>query len=354
MYLKFKDSEEECVVLQYIKENDTFYLKNAYGNTVCEYCPKLALDSAYDPKQFKYQILYNEREDYSENNIFQVYAENQRIGWIFPIQALLSNQHDYADNCYFLRYAYVACWLLLNDIKSKNEKEASSEIFLEDFYNDSATILVLDLDNISNLEEFALEDYSVSLYQKGYAWTGKGNLESQIEKPDKIIRLRSIAKELQKTKYIYNMFEKEIPKEQEAFARFHTYYQVIEILIAIVFEDKFKKFVDQLSKSPDSLFEQRDTLGTMVIEKQRVKWLFAEYVRIPQDEKSILDERCKKLLKENGKKAGTEMAENLYLVRCLLVHNMYILSKYSHDLLGDINKAFLDVIMEILLTFTIH
>lgn len=41
----------------------------------------------------------------------------------------------------------------------------------------------------------------------------------------------------------------------------------------------------------------------------------------------------------------------MYSVRCLLVHSMYIMSDYSHELLEDINKAFLDVIMDILLTF---
>lgn len=223
---------------------------------------------------------------------------------------------------------------------------------MEDFYDDSLTILVLDNENISKLEVlFKIEHYIVSLYQYGYSWSGRGNLDSQIEKPDKRIRLKPIAKELQGTKYIYSMFEKEIPKTQEAFARFHTYYQIVEILISMVFEDKFKKFVSQLNKNVDSLFDQREDLGNMIMEKQRVKWLFAEYVSIPQIEKNILDERCKKLLQENEKKTAPGMAENLYSVRCLLVHSMYMLSDYSHELLEEINKAFLDVIMDILLTF---
>lgn len=354
MLLKFKDSEEECSFLQYIKEENVFYLQDAAHKVVCEYYPKLNLDSEYDPLQYKYLFLHNEREDYSENSIFQVYVGEQRIGWIFPIQALLSNQHDYAANTFFLRYAYVAFWLLLNDIKSENEKEISSEIFLEDFYDDSLTILVLDNENISGLEgSFNIEHYTVSLYQYGYSWSGRGNLDSQIEKPDKRIHLKPIAKELQQTKYIYTMFEKEIPKTQEAFARFHTYYQVVEILISVVFEDKFKTFLDQLNKSAESLFEKREELGNMILEKQRVKWLFAEYVSISQREKNILDEQCKKLLQENSKKVGVGMAENLYSVRCLLVHSMYMLSEYSHDILEDINKAFLEVIMDMLLTFEI-
>lgn len=107
MLLKFKDSEEECSFLQYIKEENVFYLQDAAHKVVCEYYPKLNLDSEYDPLQYKYLFLHNEREDYSENSIFQVYVGEQRIGWIFPIQALLSNQHDYAANTFFLRYAYV-------------------------------------------------------------------------------------------------------------------------------------------------------------------------------------------------------------------------------------------------------
>lgn len=352
MLLKFKDSEDVCNSLQYEKENNVFYLQNSVGKTICEFWPKLQLDSEYNPSQYRYLFLHNEREDYSENSIFQVYVDKQRIGWIFPLQALLSDQHDYAGNKFFLRYAYVAVWLLLNNIKSENEQEISSEIFLDDFYDNSLTLLVLDNENISRLEgTFGIENYTISLYQYGYSWSGRGNLDSQIEKPDKIIHLKSIAKELQQTKYIYTMFEKEIPKIQEAFARFHTYYQIVEILISIVFEDKFKTFVDLLKNSKESLFEQRDKLGNMILEKQRVKWLFAEYVSIPQTEKNILDEQCKKLLQENSKKAGVGMAENLYAVRCLLVHSMYTLNEYSHEILEDINKAFLEVIMEMLLTF---
>lgn len=352
MLLKFKDSEEESNSLQYVEKDNVFYLMDDAGKIVCEYYPKLVLNSKDDPLQYKYLRLHNEREDYSENSIFQVYVGKERIGWIFPIQALLSNQHDYAENPFFLRYAYVASWLLLNDIESKDEKEISSQIFLEDFCDDSLTILVLNNESISKLEGlFNIEHYIVSLYQYGYSWSGKGNLDSQIGRPDKRVNLKPIAKELQQTNYIFTLFEKEIPKQQEAFAKFHTYYQVVEILISVVFEDKFKTFVKRLDKNIESLFNQREDLGNMILEKQRVKWLFAEYVSISQREKNILDERCKKLLQENNKKTGAGMAENLYSVRCLLVHSMYMLNEHSDELLKDINRAFLDVIMDMLLTF---
>ena len=43
--------------------------------------------------------------------------------------------------------------------------------------------------------------------------------------------------------------------------------------------------------------------------------------------------------------------ENLYSVRCLLVHNMYILNEESHKLLRELDNAFIDVLMDMLLTF---
>lgn len=64
-------------------------------------------------------MLYNKREDCTENSIYQVLVKNQRIGWIFPVQALLSRDHDYAKNSFFLKYAYVAICLLLEQIEDK-------------------------------------------------------------------------------------------------------------------------------------------------------------------------------------------------------------------------------------------
>jgi hypothetical protein len=350
MHFKFIDAEVECVAFQYRDTENVFEIKDTEKNVICEYYPELELDSEYDPKEFECYLLRNDRSDYSENSIFQVYASKERIGWIFPIQALMSKQHDYVENKFFLRYAYVACCWLLENIECINQRFTET-IELSDFYADTITILVLDKENIKRICDFQLEDYTVSLYQKGYSYSGKGNLYSTIENANKRINLQPISKELRNIKYIHTLFEKEVPKNQEAFAKFHTYYQIIEILISVVFEDKFKKFVTQLSDDMDSLFDKRDELGNIVLEKQRVKWLFSNYVKLSGEDVAILDGYCKNLLKINGKKISNTMAENLYSVRCLLVHNMYILNDKSHELLGELDNAFIDVLMDMLLTF---
>lgn len=170
MYFKFVDAEVECVSFQYNDTENIFEMKDKENKVICEYYPLLNLDAEYNPRDFEYYLLRNDREDYSENSIYQVYASKERIGWIFPIQALMSRQHDYVKNKFFLRYAYVAsCWLLEN-INCYNQK-FSEIVVLSDFYDDTSTILVLDKENTKKINNFQLEDYTVSLYQKGYSYS---------------------------------------------------------------------------------------------------------------------------------------------------------------------------------------
>lgn len=136
MRFKFIDPEVECVAFQYNDADNIFEIKDAEDNLICEYYPELKLDAEYNPQEFECHLLKNDREDYSENSIFQVYASKKRIGWIFPIQALMSEQHDYVENRFFLKYAYVACYWLLENIKCDNQR-FSEKVELSDFYSDS-------------------------------------------------------------------------------------------------------------------------------------------------------------------------------------------------------------------------
>lgn len=353
MLLKFTDVINACTTFEYQKEDNSFLIQDEEKTVICQYYPVLKLNPEYNPNDFNVITLYNARSDYTENSIYQVYVDKQRIGWIFPIQALLSDDHDYFDNPHFLKYAYVVSCKLLDSIVQQEEREVASELYLEDFYDETVSILALDNTNTAKIKKFNIEDYTVSLYQNGYAYSGMGNLDSEIPKHDKRLNLQPISNELRKIKYIHDFFKSEVPKDHEAFAKFHTYYQIIEILISAVFEDKFKKFVQDLNEDTTALFDKRDELGRMVLEKQRVKWLFSNYVNVSQEDQSILDEKCKKVLQRNGKKTMDNMPENLYAVRCLLVHSMYIMDDFSKNILKELNKDFLDVIMEMLLSFHI-
>ena len=362
MLIKYKNDNTVLTNWQYDEENKLFKISNGDEEVQYEYISKLNLDNGYDISNFKIEILHNKRKDYAENDIYQVYVLGKRVGWIFPIQALLSSDHDQATNRFFLKYAYVATCLLINQIESDQILELPGAFELEDYYDYMDSVLVLDLENCEKIELFQIENYVVDLFRKGYSFSGIGNISSAIEKPDKRLNLKAQSNELKDIPIIVQLFKNQIPKEQilegekyensRSFSTFYVYYQVIEILITVIFEHRFKQFVKEIEEDTEKLFDKRDELDGMVSEKRRVILLFENYTSIDTENKRMLNEQCIRLLELFGKKCAKGAAENLYAVRCLLVHKLYILTREGKDILNELNTYFLDVLMDMIMTFS--
>lgn len=126
MLIKYDETGEILTSWKYDEKNKLFDIFTNAKEKAAEYSPVLTLDTEYNPQNFKLVILYNKRRDCTENSIYPVYVKKQRIGWIFPIQALLSKSHDYAENRFFLKYACVA---LLNDCEKKNSKNIAENLY---------------------------------------------------------------------------------------------------------------------------------------------------------------------------------------------------------------------------------
>lgn len=353
MLIRYSETGEVLTSWKYNEEDKIFEIFTNDKEKTTEYFPVLDLDTEYDPEKFRLVVLYNKRDDCSENSIYQVYVKQQRIGWIFPVQALLSKDHDFVKNKYFLKYAYVATCLLLEQIEKVDKKVWSEDFFLEDFYDSSDNILIMDNENCHKIQDFELDQYVVSLYKNGYSFTGQGNLYSEVDLADRNIRLKAQSKDLEKIPYIVELFKTQIPGEREEFAMFYTYYQIIEILISVIFEIKFKEILSDLNENTDNLFDRREELNDIVSEKNRIKWLFSNYVNIRMDIKNALNDACMELLNSCEKKVSKNVAENLYQVRCLLVHKLYILTDSKRMILRKLNNLFLDTLIDIILTFDV-
>ena len=106
-----------------------------------------------------------------------------------------------------------------------------------------------------------------------------------------------------------------------------------------------------LNEDADNLFDKREELNDIASEKNRIKWLFSNYVNIRTDEKNALSHACVELLNSCGKRSSQKVAEDLYQVRCLLVHKLYILNDAGRVILQRLNHLFLDVLIDIILSF---
>lgn len=355
MLIRFSDSEEEYRSYKYDEEEGIFVIDSENKDTQLRCIPGIQVIKEYNPNRFEYVILHNERDNCTENSIFMVTVgrSRSRIGWLFPIQALESNEHKCKDNVYFQRYAYIAYCLLLEDINDLGYRQFNSEIKLSDYYGDDIHLLIIDHDNTATIENYNLDDYIVSLFEYGYSFSGKGNLISNVSYSELIkLNLLKLPTLLQKISAIPVMFKTSIVREYNAeFSRFYAYYQLIEILISVVFDEELKHFVTILSKDNKKLFELKDKLNDITTERKRVVWLISNYSRISSELSTGLNSLAIKLLVSNGKQTKDSMADNLYSTRCLLVHELYRVDESSENTLRELNDLFLDLILEILKTF---
>ena len=294
-------------------------------------------------------FLYN-NGGVSENSIFKLYADGIRIGWIFPIQSLESKEHDYVQDEFYLKYAYIVMYKLLQ-MTEFGDREYSDFSIL-DYYSDDIQILVYDKGNASKIERFDISNYAVDLFSKGYSFCGEGNVFTKLDIFDKNIRVKQLPEPIRDISYINVLFMELIPLRESSYSKFHLIYQIVEILIGVVFNYKIKSFINEIEDSPDDLFEKRQQLSDITTEKNRVIWLFNNFSNIDLQKKEILNNLCEKMLQDNEKRyKENNVGNNLYAVRCLIVHNLYSLDEDGRELLKELNNSFLDVVLDILFTF---
>lgn len=320
--------------------NNTFVV-----NETVEFKPVLCVTDEYPPDRFSLTLLHNERPDFGENCIFEVYVkpENERVGWIFPRQALFSNQHDFAENRFFLKYAFVAYYKLLEMNENLCEEEIPNQV-----------LLLIDYENAANVPGFDLDDYTASLFSYGYSFSGNGNLlPFFIDYSTKKIRLKPLAKSIDTKKaYIQELFKTHLPKASDSISTFVLLYQIIEILISIVFDESFHNLLDEINASENvDLMLKKEKLIESTSEKKRLNILFSNKASVSSENLNALGDSCVNLLSKYKQEIFESIPDRLYSVRCLLVHRCYIFDSEGIELIKSINNAFVFVVVDLLTSF---
>lgn len=318
------------------------------------YKPELEVIAEYDPKDFMVKILYNQKT--VENSIYQVCCDkSKRVGWLFPLQALCSNQHDYHDNEFFLRQAYIAYYIILEKIVDEIEFEKDDEVILTDYLNENCQILLLEK---SLLEReniiFTYEKYAPSFLYYGYTTQNFKFEFGRIADLEKKIRLNKVSAELEQDIYISTLFCDLIPSNLDELSRFHVLYQTIEVMITIIFRYRFKELLQELESSAKDIYinETAQQLKNLIGENDRIKKLFNEWCKIETDIASDLKNECKAFLDENEYSVEKDdLFSCLYGTRNLIVHSMYKLKREELEKLKEINERFLYAVVNMVNSF---
>ncbi len=361
MVLKVKTDDE--VLLQLVKETDNgVIVENKQKEIQREIKYILQKKKDYPPERYTVLILFH--NELPENYIFQIYEKSidQRIGWIFPIQALLSNNHSYAKDEHFLKVAYPAFINLISsqNIQPQKIPDLKDEMSLEDFYLNNSIILILDNEELKNIKEFNFEDYMPNLYQYGYfVKPNKIKLHKNVldeffedvssKKVHKRLTISSISVNLKKDVFINQLFKEQLSDESHKIIIFYLLYQIIELLIKRVFDDQFKKKIKVISLENVNLFDLNKKLQEMTSEKKRIKSLLNEY----SNSKSIeLEELLFEFLQiPEEEKKDYNLADLIYEVRTFLVHSYRRITNKQKILMEDINFYFERIIIYLLINY---
>ena len=354
MYLKFSDDDEVYSRVKYDAEKKCFCAVNS--KNVCLKCESnLSLNVEENLDDYCFNIL-NTNILNRENDIFQVYDKqaNVRLGWMFPIQALLSNEHDFAENRFFLKYAYIAIYLLLENVNEENMRNSSEVLKITDFYQEDAIIFVLCKSNCKQINDFCYEDYIVDLFGYGYSCLPYSTIGERDVYVEKRINIRRISRDVKEKMFIVEVFKSLLVQTNLLpLAKFHMLYQIVELLIGDIFSYEFTNFSKKISEDTNNLFDLKDELQKLTGEKYRVKELFNTYSRIDGILKENLMDVCNEILKESSKKEKVDVGDSLYSVRCLVFHNYGSIPSEARELIGAINEIFEKIVIELLITFNI-
>lgn len=302
----------------------------------------------------------------SENNIFQVYEKdaNIRVGWIFPIQSLVSNEHNYKDNVHFLRYAYVAFLKLL--INAENHKIHTPDsnpdgvYELTDFYGDDLIILTLCDAKWKSINNFNIENYIISLYEYGYYSCEPIDTIKQLPGRSAFlpvdgvkILLQKIAPGLEKDVYLSRLFKSLLKTEEHPLIRFYLLYQVIELIIERILEKDFRALINNFSTSLNKkVFELKDEIAKVTSEKERIsKLVHSMSGHMDANCKTNLQLCCNDLLSSFGEDHKSDLALSLYAARGSIVHRFRSLPESDIQKIESINREFEAILIDILLNY---
>lgn len=263
-----------------------FSLTSALGGEIqVSYIPKV--EDIWNPLDFDLFVLDNPYLG-AENDVFEIYETSleERIGWIYPITILVSNDNDFSESKNLNKYKFVSQYKLLNENETTIEiNSVSDKILITDIYDEASIICICNKHTTSKIPNFNINDYVLSLYKYGYSFFQKShNRKKILDKADFIDEMRSqnrrrvyIKKSLfdiSTNNYISSLFTKHLLKTDDFLVRFIFLYQIIEQLMEDEFGILFQGFLDDFTKRNITKNDFKESINNSSKERGLIKTVF--------------------------------------------------------------------------------
>jgi hypothetical protein len=176
---------------------------------------------------------------------------NKLVGYIFPLNAFSDNP-DIFDNIHLKKLAFNVLQKLLEEkdlsIKAHSPFYRTDAVYtLTDFYDEDLIVIVV-CDQLVTFPNYSFEDYLPALYKLGFRIAPNFNFIVPSSNCDTILNNFSLLQatvtvgipknRLHLNYFISSLVKNELFLKDNEVARFHLYYQVIEMLMEKVYKNE--------------------------------------------------------------------------------------------------------------------
>ena len=357
------ETEEVLENVEFKNENNTRYFKVSNNKGIeikFQYLPSHI--SNWDSNVCEIYLLENPYLD-AENDVFEVYENTiaERIGWIFPITILESNENDYQEYKNLNDYKYVAYEKLLQLEFKISLKENHNTLYRLSDYFSNAIICILHKKTIGKIKDFKFSNYLLSLYKYGYLLLRKTpKAESISDRNDFVNEMRSTNRSrinLTKSKFditsnsfIKSLFMEHLLQSENSLIRFIFLYQIIEYCMSLEFDIQFESSLEEYKNGKLAKNDLREKITVLSRERELIRIIF-EQTKIPSGLKTDYKTAVDCLFREVGRdQISNSFSDNIYNTRNLLTHNLRDLITQT-DAIKEITGIFEQIIVEFLINY---
>lgn len=356
----------------------------------------LCYEDLDDDEIFRYDLAFKldkvPSDDYTEkiylfkndlitnNTLFRIKLKekpdvNKLVGYIFPMSALKDNPELFSNE-HLKKMAFNVVRKLLSEIDlsigsnhSSYRSDAAYE--LSDFYDEDLVIVAI-CDQFVTFENYDFMDYLPSLYKYGFRFAPHYNFNPPSSDCNVIINkftaihsgitLTIPGNKLHLNHFINSLLRNELFLKDNEIARFHLYYQVIEMMMEKVYKNEFSNELIRKFTSLSS-YDLKESQRNMTRESYSLdKLVGTNYTSINSDILEELPIRIEDFLSYVQVPLGvSDISSKIYKVRNTLFHGYSkILEKTSLDklkinhYLKKVNDSFEYLIIEVITTYKDH
>ena len=346
--------------VEYIEENDVCYFRVSNSENIGVnflYVP--ITSSKWDKDKLEIHLFKNPYLN-AENDVFQVYEatiSEERLGWIFPITILESNENDFRDHSNLNQYKYIAYQKLFElDYKIITGNNFNEFLKLSDVFG-NIIICILCKETTNKIKDFKFENYLLSFYKYGYL-INLPEPKAIYNKTEFVATMRNNARvtltkanfDITTNDFTKSLFIEHLLQSDNFLVRFILLYQIIEHFIDEFSESQFNEHIKNYQMKQMVKNDFREAINRSATERDLIVDLFNS-IPIQKDlinefitEVSFLYSDIGKITKKNT------FPDKMYNIRNLVTHNLRELTTKTESM-KKITELFELIILDLLINF---